>query len=248
MAQGDSPWHFYCSRPETAEVLAVLAAVELAKETGADLHIVHVGTAAAAEILAHGRATGETAPHYLAFDTDDLERIGAPLKTTPPVKPAPNRERLWQLLAEGAIDFVASDHAPCTEAEKATGSIWTDYSGIPGTGTLLPFLFSEGYLKGRLTLRRLTQVVAQNAARRYGLDRKGAIAVGKDADFALLDPRQAWVVEGRQFYSKGRVTPFEGMVFQGKVVKTILRGRVIYDAEKGITVPGGYGRMVRRKG
>ena len=254
MAEGDRPGDYYRSRPETAEVLAVLAATELARETGAELHIVHVATARAAEVIAHqhhvGKAqvTCETAPHYLAFTLDDFERLGAPLKVAPSVKPAENRDRLWALLADGRIDFCASDHAPCPVEEKSTGSIWTDYGGIPGSGTMLPYLFSEGYLSGRLSLGRLLEVVAEKAAQRYGLsDRKGAIAVGKDADLILIDPQQSWAVRGAESYSKGQITPFEGMTLQGRVVKTLLRGKVIYDAEKGILAPPGYGQMLRRK-
>jgi allantoinase len=247
MAEGDRPRDYYCSRPETAEVLAVLAAIALARETGADLHVVHVGTAAAADIVGHSWATCETAPHYLAFTLDDFERIGAPLKVAPSVKLAENRDRLWERLADGTIDFCASDHAPCLPEEKATGSIWTDYGGIPGSGTTLPYLFSEGYLKGRLSLHRLLEVVAENAARRYGLfDRKGSVAVGKDADLVLVDPQKSWTVRGAEFYSRGKITPFEGMTFQGRVVKTLLRGKVIYDADRGILAPAGYGQMLRR--
>jgi dihydroorotase (multifunctional complex type) len=248
MAEGDRPHHYYRSRPETAEVLAVLCATELARETGADLHIVHVGTAAAAEIVGQSQATCETAPHYLAFSLDDFERIGAPLKVAPPVKTVGNRDRLWELLADGTIDFCASDHAPCPTEEKGTGSIWTDYGGIPGTGTMLPYLLSEGYLKGRLSLKRLLEAIAENAARRYGLfDRKGSIAVNKDADLVLIDPGKTWTVHGAEFHSKGKVTPFEGMTLQGRVTKTILRGQVIYDANEGILAPPGYGRMLRRQ-
>lgn len=246
MGRGDTPVHFYHSRPEIAELLAIRVATEIARSTEADLHIVHIGTAAGVGCLDGSRVTGETAPHYLAFDLDDFQRIGAPLKATPPVKSAGNRDALWALLAADKIDFVASDHAPCPAAEKNTGSVWTDYSGIPGTGTLLPFMFSEGYMKGRLTLARLAEVTATSAARRYRLDdRKGSIAVGKDADLVLIDPRQTWTVEGKAFYSRGKITPFEGTTWQGRVVKTILRGQVIYDAAQGIRVPGGYGQLLR---
>ncbi|MBN1640348.1 MAG: amidohydrolase family protein [Anaerolineae bacterium] len=243
---GDGPGAYYRSRPETAEMLAALAVAQLAKETRADLHVVHVATADAARHLAAHGATAETAPHYLAFTLADFCRIGAPLKVTPPVKEADNREALWALLADGTLSFVASDHAPCGAEEKATGSIWTDYSGIPGTGTLLPYLFSEGYLKGRLTLGRLVEVTSAGAAKRYGLaDRKGSIAVGWDADLALIDPNAQWTVHGASFLSKGKVTPFEGMVLQGRVAKTIVRGRVVYDFRDGIQDVAGYGRLLR---
>ncbi len=165
---------------------------------------------------------------------------------TPPVKAPPNRERLWDQLAGGALAFVASDHAPCPREGKETGSIWTDYSGIPGVGTLLPYMLSEGYLKGRLGLSRFLEVISEAAARRYGLaDRKGAIAVGKDADLVLVDAEATWIVRGAQSCSKGKVTPFEGRELRGRVLKTLVRGTTVYDAERGIVTPGGHGQWLR---
>ncbi|MBP7868008.1 MAG: dihydroorotase family protein [Acidobacteria bacterium] len=245
--RGNEPVRHYEARPESAELLAAVCAVTLSRRTGAPLHLCHVGTAAAAEFTRGIRTvTCETAPHYLAFDLEDFARIGAPLKITPPVKPG-QRDALWRLLALNTVTFAASDHAPCPREEKETGSIWTDYSGIPGTGTLLPYLLSEGYLAGRLSLSRFTDVIAGSAARRYGLaDRKGHLVVGKDADFALVDPEGNWTVEGARFLSKGKITPFEGMTLRGKVVKTLVRGRVVYDATEGIVAEPGWGRRLRR--
>ncbi len=248
MERGDSWINYYRTRPEVAEVLAVQSAVQLAEEIEADLHIVHIGSAKAGEILwGRDRITGETAPHYLEFDYNDLERIGSALKVTPPVKSPENKQGLWNLLADGVIDFIASDHAPAPEEEKNTGSVWSDYSGIPGTGTLLPYIFARGYLAGRIPLRRLLEVISESAAKRYGIyHRKGSIEVGKDADLVLIDPERDWIVRGDEFFSKGKVTPFEGMKFRGKIVKTILRGRVIYDDKKGIVVEPGYGKFLKK--
>jgi len=242
---GNSPMDYYRSRPEIAETIAVEKAIGIAKNIGADLHIVHIATAEAAAMIAGTDITGETAPHYLEFNKDDFQRIGSSLKTTPPVKSPGNREKLWQMLADGAIDFVASDHAPCPESEKNTGSIWTDYAGIPGTGTLLPYMFSEGYMKGRISLKRLVEITSSAAASRYGIDdRKGSIAVGKDADFAIIDPNATWTIKGAKFLSKGKITPFEGMEFKGKIVKTIVRGNVVYDSKMGILANAGYGQFL----
>lgn len=247
MNEGNKPIHYYRSRPETAEILAALSAVELAHETGADLHIVHIGTARVAEMLGEG-VTGETGPHYLEFDLTDFEKIGSYLKCTPPVKSPGNKQKLWEHIARGKISLIASDHAPCREKEKHTGSIWTDYAGIPGCPTLLPYAFSEGYMERRISLSRFLKIISENAARRYGLFyRKGSIEKGKDADFVLIDPDQHWIVKGKGFYSKGKITPFEGRVFKGKIVKTILRGKVIYTSEQGIVIQGGNGRLVKRR-
>ena len=245
--KGDSPREYYESRPEIAETLAVSSALELAESVGGDLHIVHLATAQAASLLQGRNTTGETAPHYLEFTEEDFERIGAALKVAPSVKKAENKEVLWELLAGGVIDFVASDHAPSPEQEKNTGSIWTDYGGIPGVGTILPYMVSEGYMQGRLSLRRLTEVLSSTPARRYGLfHQKGSITVGKDADLVLFDPEDEWLVEGKNFLSRGKITPFEDMRFKGKIIKTLLRGQVIYDSKAGIQVNPGYGRWLRR--
>ncbi|MCD6418613.1 allantoinase AllB [bacterium] len=245
MKRGDSPRDYYLSRPEIAEILAVQNAVEIARLVGADLHIVHITTGKAVEIVKSGPATCETAPHYLAFTLDDFEKIGSPLKVTPPVKTADNREKLWKLLAQGKIDFVASDHAPAPEEEKFSGSIWTDYSGIPGTATLLPFLFSEGLFKKRISFKKLVQIVSENAAKRYGFfGRKGSIEIGKDADLTIIDPEAHWTVKGEKLLSKGKITPFEGMTFSGKIVKTIVRGKVVYDSSAGIVADAGYGKFL----
>lgn len=247
MARGKDPIDYYNSRPEAAEILAVRTALELAEEAGADLHLVHLSTGKAAGLAAASSATCETCPQFLEFTLDDFIEKGSALKVTPPVKRPGNREALWNFLAAGGIDFVSSDHAPCPAEGKKTGSVWTDYAGIPGTGTLLPYLFSEGYLKGRLTLKRLVEVTSESAARRYGLyPMKGAIEAGTDADLVLIDPGQGGKVTGADFLSQGHITPFEGREFSGRVMETIVRGKTVYRSGDGILVDGGYGRFLTR--
>ncbi|GAB1483227.1 hypothetical protein MASR2M78_20430 [Treponema sp.] len=236
-AEGKSlgSWDDYVdSRPESAELVACAVAASLALERScpATLHVVHVGTSAAAEVLAKAGATCETCAHYLAFSREDFAQYGSALKTAPPVKGSDEKERLWALLAAGTIPFVTSDHAPASRAEKRSGSIWTDYGGIPGTGILLPFMLSEGYLSGRLSLPRFLEAVSSAAALRFGIaDRKGSIAVGKDADFVLIDTAGTTTIRGEELYSKGSDTPFEGMVLRGSIRATYLRGKKVYDGD-----------------
>ncbi len=256
-AEGRSPsWDDYVdSRPESAETVAVAAAIALARGREGTLHIVHVGTAEAAEAIAAAGASCETCPHYLAFSRDDFEAKGAALKTAPPVKAVGQAERLWRLLADGSISFVASDHAPAPDAEKRTGSVWTDYGGIPGTGTLFPYLYAHGYKAGRLGLRAFLRAGSGAAAARYGLSgRKGALAVGMDADIAVVDPRGRYRVRGSELLSKGNITPFEGMDLEGSIRLTLVRGRRVWDASRaeregasaaGIVVQAGYGKQLR---
>lgn len=267
---GGATWDDYVdSRPEAAELVAVAAAIQLAGPDTGMLHIVHVGTAAAAALAHDAGATCETCTHYLAFTREDFATKGSSLKTAPPVKEAHNRDQLWQYLAEGVIDFVTSDHAPARLEEKRTGSVWTDYGGIPGVGTTYPYLFSEGYLAGRLSLDRLQELMAGAKARRFGIaDRKGALETGLDADFVVMDPAGGSILRGSDLFSKGKDTPFEGMELRGALVGTWLRGKAVYlnpsipplkgssinmnilDGPypdlRGIMVSGGYGHTIRR--
>lgn len=246
-AEGSDWENFYRSRPESAEISAVTKAIVAARDTGAQLHIVHVGTGDAALLLkTQKNISGETCPHYLEFNRHDLERIGGALKTVPVVKDEENAEILWKCLSNGTLSFIASDHAPAPNSQKNTGSAWDDYSGIPGTGTIFPYLYSEGLIKRSMPLSRFLKVTSENAAKRYGLwDRKGSIAVGKDADLIFVDPKKNWTVRGEDFLSKGKITPFEQRVFSGRVEMTMLRGEMIYDRNKGITIDPGYGKFLK---
>jgi len=240
-------WDDYVdSRPETAETVAVASAIALAKGHEGTLHVVHVGTPEAAEALAAAGATSETCPHYLAFSRDDFADKGSSLKTAPPVKARGQSEKLWRLLASGAIVYVTSDHAPAPVEEKHTGSIWSDYGGIPGTGTLFPYLYSDGYKTGRLGLKAFLRATSGGAAKRFGLDgRKGAIRVGMDADLVFVDPRGRYTVKGSELLSKGTITPFEGMTLSGAITRTMVRGKTVWNEASGITAEAGYGKQLR---
>jgi allantoinase len=244
--EAKAEWADYCdSRPEAAEIAAVASALALARGREEWLHIVHVGTAAAARAAREAGASCETCAHYLEFGREDFAAKGAALKTAPVVKGRAERDRLWRLLAEGTIDFLASDHAPSTREEKETGDVWTAYGGIPGVGTGFPYLYSEGLVRGRLTLPRFLEASSGAAARRYGLSaRKGALGPGRDADFVLVDPKLSTKIEGARLLSKGRITPFEGRVLAGSVAATYLRGRLVYDGMGGIAAEPGYGRFL----
>ena len=247
-SKADGWINYYRSRPEIAEIMAVQNAATMASTTDAELHIVHLGTAAAARLLAnHRNVSGETAPHYLEFNTSDLEKIGGALKTAPVVKPEGNDEELWKLLEQNTINFIASDHAPAPNSQKNTGSAWKDYAGIPGSGTLFPYFYSEGYRKRDIDLANFLRITSEGAARRYGIfDRKGSLEKGKDADLILLNPDAEWKVKGQEFLSKGKITPFEDYKFQGRIEKTLVRGKIVYDRDQGIVQKPGTGQFIKR--
>lgn len=249
-AQGKSSQEWYDCRPELAEILAVGSALRINLEVGGNLHIVHIGSAEAAEMLQKpypgAIATGETCPQYLAFALQDFLEQGPALKISPSIKEDGNRQKLWELLADGTLEFVASDHAPGTREEKAPGDIWCNSAGIAGAETILPYVFSEGYLAGKLTLPRYLKVMSENAAKRYGFfDRKGSLAVGKDADLVLIHREAEHTVTIADFQSKGRVTPFEGRTFRGRVDYTLVRGNIVYDRKNGGCRNPGWGQLQR---
>jgi len=243
---------YYFSRSDPVESQGVSIGIHLARQTKCTLHIVHVGSATAAEVIARSKAMGvdltaETCPHYLHFTYDDFEKLGSMIKTSPVVKTRMDRDGLWVALEDQTLDFVATDHAPCPMKEKQTGSCWSDYAGLPGVETRLPYLFSFGYMKKRLTLARFIEVTSSGAAKRFGIyPRKGAIQIGSDADFVLIDPSAIWTIKGEDLHSKAKWTPFDGLSINGKILKTILRGKMVFDSEKGLTGPKGFGQWIKR--
>lgn len=253
----DGPLAYAASRPPAAELSAVRTMCELADETGARVHIVHLATGQALDILTQfrdggARVSAETCPQYLAFTAEDLEKLGALLKTAPVVKSPEDRDRLWEGLASGELAYVATDHAAGEwPDEKHTGSIWTDYGGVPLVELSLPYLYSEGVRSGRLTLERLTEVTASAPARFFGVEsRKGLIAAGLDADLVVLDEDETWTVRAENLHNLNRYSPFDGHSLTGRVRATYVRGEPVYvRGDDGSETFGaeGFGRRVRRE-
>jgi allantoinase len=232
---GDTPRDYAAARPAEAEIAAARTLKVLCRETGARIHIVHIASREALDIVTAARNEGlglsaETCPHYLLFTEDDLERLGAPLKTAPVVKSAHDREGLWRGLASGDLLFVASDHAAAVwPEEKHTGSIWTDYGGVPGVELLLPTLYSEGVAAHRITLERLVEITSTAPAEFFGVGhRKGRIKEGYDADFSVIDENASWTVQASDLHNKNRHTPLEGRRLQGRIRETWVRGRRVF--------------------
>jgi len=222
------------SRPPETEVEAVQRALEMAVETGAKLHFVHISTAAAAKLVAEARVAGadvslETCPHYLALTEDDLETLGPIAKCAPPLRSSDEQAALWQALCDGRVDFVASDHSPCPPQLKASDSIWTAWGGISGVQTLLPVLLSEGVHRRGFSLEMVVRLTSAAPARRCGLfPRKGSLAPGCDADLVVVDLDREWTLRSQDLRTRWPISPFVGRSFRGAVVATVVRGRVVY--------------------
>jgi len=233
---GDNSWHAYCeTRSVRAEAKAVAKLMKTAGLTKARIHIVHLSSQAGLKKIKLAQKNGlsvtaETCPHYLYFTQDDFhnDAIRNFLKTAPPVKFEKDKDALWKGLSDGTISFVTTDHAGCNpRKEKVSDNFWKVYGGIPGVEHRVPFLFSEGFLAGRLSLEETIKLLSTNAAELYGLTSKGKISAGYDSDFALINLWKEKTVKSRQMHSKGKYTPFENVIFRSVVEKTFLRGKQV---------------------
>ena len=237
------------SRPVVSELSTISEAVLLAREFGTKLHILHVPSAGSADLIRMARREGvditaETCPHYLALTNEDAERIGPRMKTHPLVRTKRDQEILWERIKDGTISFVASDHATHTFKDKAK-PFWDALPGIAGLETM-SMIMLDSVNKGMISLNDITRLLSENAARRYGLfPNKGSLEVGTDADIAIVDMDQEYVFKAEDMHSKIKMSPYDGMHFKGRVVKTFLRGKVVYDNGEIIGEP--MGRMVRPK-
>ncbi len=238
---------FLESRPVIAEVEAIQRAALFAEETGAALHIVHVssggGVAAAAAARARGvDITIETCPHYLFFTEEDVERLGAVAKCAPPLRPRREQDALWQALLRGDIDFVASDHSPSEPALKR-GDFMAAWGGIAGVQSTLAVVLGSGHHDRGLPLPRVAALLAAAPARRFGIDGKGSLTPGNDADVTLVDSGRSFTLEAGDLHQRHKASPYVGASFRGVVRRTIRRGETIFQ-DGTITAQGG-GRLLR---
>jgi len=200
------------------------------------------------------RAHAETCPHYLAL-TD--ERYTAPnidevaqCVISPPLRPLSDQDALWAGLADDSLDLIATDHVPdrmsVEKAEARRGLSFDRISnGAPGIETLLAIAYSEGVARGRLTVERMVDLLATTPARLFGLERKGAIEVGRDADLILFDPAARRTLRASDLHHTSDYTPYEGFELTGAVRSVIVRGRpVIRDGA--FVGERGFGRFVER--
>jgi allantoinase len=244
------------SRPPLVEVRAVAGACAAAREAGARIHIVHLSAMEALGAVGAARDMGtdvtvETCPHYLTFEDGDVARQGASLKCAPPIRDARNRDGLWRALLDGKIDFVASDHSPCPPDLKASADMFAAWGGVAGAQSLLPAVFSGALARSgdALDVRKVAGFVvwrlSARPAKRFGLwPRKGAILAGSDADIVLFDPDRDWTLDEGEARTRG-VDPYVGRSFRGKVVRTLVGGRTVYNERETVTNPA-RGRFIPR--
>jgi allantoinase len=227
---------YHAARPPHSEGLAVFIAAYLANEAALpNINLLHLSSRKAlqaalqmAEVFPHIDFRREVTIGHLMLDVNS--RAGALAKVNPPIRPREDVEYLWEQLLAGKVHWVVSDHACCRHetkaAKNALGNIWLAKSGFGGTEYLLPSLVSEGAKRG-LSYSRIAELTSRNPAKRFGLNTKGDIAEGLDADLVLVDPKESWTIRAADSESTQGYTPFEGIELGARVKATFLRGALV---------------------
>jgi allantoinase len=235
------------ARPREAENDAVALLLRLGGDFGARVHVVHVSSSDALALLrgaklAGGAVSAETCPHYLTFAAEEIADGATEFKCAPPIRERENRDKLWQGLGDGTLDFVATDHSPCPPAMKLReeGDFLRAWGGIASLQLSLPAVWTEARARGYAETH-LAQWLCAGPAQLAGLaGRKGAIAVGCDADFVIWDADAKFRVEPAQLHHRHKVTPYAGRELCGRVETTFLRGRKIVERGEFSTGPVGH--------
>jgi allantoinase len=239
---------YSASRPQHSEGLAVFTAAYLAHETALpNINLLHLSSKKAvqaalmmAEVFPHIDFKREVTIGHLMLDI--TSKAAELAKVNPPIRPREDVEYMWDALLAGELDWVVSDHACCRQEMKIPkhyfGNIWMAKSGFGGTEYLLPALVSEGTRRG-MGYNHMARVTSWNPAQRYGLNHKGDIAEGFDADIAIVDPAKTWQIAAKDSPSTQGYTPFEGLEMSARVDATFLRGSKIYENGEVIGKPRG---------
>jgi dihydropyrimidinase len=250
--------HYGRNRPEVIEAEGLSRAVYLARLAEMPIYAVHISSAQALGEIKKARAEGcsvvaETCPQYLLLSDEKYKsnyREALKYTLNPPLRDISNFEPLWSGLTEGSLDIVSSDHCPFNlrgQKDQNTSDFLKVPNGLPGMEPRLLLLYSEGVCARRLSLRRFVEVVSTNPAKHLGLyPRKGTIAAGSDADIAIIDPRPGGIFSKKSMFERNDYTPYEGLLRQGTIRATLVRGEVVFDAERGIIGQKGSGRYLPR--
>lgn len=239
------------ARPATAEAKAVRWVIAAAKSSGCRIHLAHITSAEACEIIKKekgGKITAETCPHYLIFTKEDVRTLGPYLRVNPSIKTKKDRAALWSALSKGVLDIVATDHAPGTVDEKEIGwkDIWKAQIGIPGVETLLPLMLEEGVCKKRISLQRLQKCLCSLPAKIFGIyPKKGILREGSDADIVVIDPKKKVRINPEKLHYKVGWTPYAGLKSVAPPQFTISRGGIV-SVEGEVTTRPRRGRFLPR--
>ena len=236
----NADWRAYatyvCSRPDDAELSAISLLISLCREYRFRLHIVHLSSYKALDLLRGARAEGlpltvETCPHYLHLTAETIPDGATQFKCAPPIRGQENREHLWEGLRDGTIDMVVTDHSPCPPEMKKLedGDFRTAWGGIASLSVALPVIWTEASRRG-FSLTDLSCWMSAAPARLigFGSQHKGHLAAGHDADFVIFEPQSEFTVTKERLHHRHAVSPYLGERLRGVVKATYLRGRPVF--------------------
>ncbi|HMQ67773.1 MAG TPA: allantoinase AllB [Ignavibacteria bacterium] len=237
---------FLSSRTPEWETKAIDILIRLSREFDHHIHIVHLSSAESVNKIKDAKSEGlkitvETCPHYLFFSSEEIETGQTLFKCTPPVRDLFNRERLWDAVIEGVIDFIVSDHSPCDPELKCIeeGSFEKAWGGISSLQLGLPAVWTECRKRG-ITLNRTIELMSKNTAEFIGTgDYKGKIEKGHHADLVIFDPEEKFKVTEEMLFHKHKKTPYLNRELYGYVQTVFLKGNRIFENGKILSVPNG---------
>ncbi|MGI6093149.1 MAG: dihydroorotase [Veillonellaceae bacterium] len=217
-------------RPSVAEDIAVARDIMLAEYSCSPIHIAHVSSKGAVELIRQAkqrgvRVTAEVTPHHITLTDEDVSGFNPAYKVNPPLRSDDHREALIEGLKDGTIDVIASDHAPHAYEEKDREFRFAP-SGFAGLETSLGVVLTSLYHTGRFSIADIIYKMSVAPARILGIE-GGTLEVGNKADITIIDPDCEWIVDSSVFYTKGKHTPFDGCKLKGKAVAAIVGGHIV---------------------
>lgn len=224
LKDSNDPIDYSYARPYTSEDESVKQTIELASKNNLRLHICHLSSKNALNIARKNNISYEFTPHHLLLDNSAFNTYGTMVKTNPPLRP---EDKMVKISDIDENSIIGTDHAPHTLDEKQKG-VFTSSPGIPSLETVVSLLLTE-VNKGNLDLNLIERIFSTNAAKVFGLKTKGEIAVGKDADFTVLDLKREGKFDITTFQTKAEYSPFDGWEYKGAPVMTIVKGKVVFD-------------------
>jgi dihydroorotase len=234
---------------EAVELKSIQRLLKLSQQTNVQLHFCHISTEEGLNAISEAKKSGrkvtcEVTPNHLLLSSDYLKQYGQLVIMAPPLRSKTHVDALWIGLEKGNVDALGSDHAPHALSEKSARSVWDVKVGVPGLETTLPLIMTL-VKKNRLTLTQAVQLLAEKPAEIFGLNDRGRLEQGKKADLTVVDFNHQFKIDASKFKSKAKFSPYNGWDVQGKVVKTIVNGQLVFD-ESEIVVKGGSGFILRR--
>jgi dihydroorotase (multifunctional complex type) len=249
-AKKNSLADFLRAHTEEVELKAIQRLLKISAPTDARMHFCHVTSKEGLDAIAHAKKDGrkvtcEVTPNHLMLTSEDVKRLGPMAIMAPPLRDKTHLEALWKGIEDGVFDTIGSDHAPHTKEEKNASNIWDVKVGVPGLETTLPLMMTQ-VKQNRLSLNQVVTMLAEKPAEIYQLASKGHIETGKNADLTIVNYKEQYRIDASKFRSKAKFSPYDGWEVNGKPVKTIVNGSVVFDNGE-IVTGGGSGEIVRGK-